>query len=957
MRNIFQKGSVWRKWDLHVHTPASALEHSFGDNWDVYVEHLIDAANSHGVSAIVTADYFTISGYEKMLEYYKVDTRTLSINDHEAEIYLVPGVELRLNIFNSQEESINLHLFFDPDHCSCDFIMQNFLEELTIYYRGSDLPLKQQNLLAIGKSIADGTTAEYGQDFTGLNDSLRTDYIKKALRTITLSYTTIDAALRNIKEIFEKKPNLPPKAYMIAVVGKGHGGLSTLKWFEDNKEFSRIGLVREYLTYQADIIFSNNIDDRNFYLVKRTDTPTDEIENRFSNLKPCVWGSDAHSFDKLLHPSNGNTFDYTWIKADVTFEGLKQIVYEPELRIRVQKDDPSEEETFAKIEKLEIDFPNDLKIKDDEARDAISFCIQGKQEIYLSSYLTCVIGGRGSGKSTLIHILYNLMPDRDIERLLNVNSPLFNLELGAKDRISKLRSITISDVPSSTEFFLQNEVEKFAKDANEMSILIRSRLFRLSSTDDSNKSLKQIEEEWQDAFSEVNQLIAAHHEIASKVKEIELLEKDKMTLKKQTDVIKSEEYKNLQREIEEISTSISEYEKLEKEYSQITQEITKLIKNINRLDWSKYDGQSILNSLVTELENKKGEINTFFEGEKEKYEEEDYTKKLNDKTVELKQLLKKKGLSPENIIEVSTAAKHIADLENQINTLKNEQVPYQEIVENEDDLFNVYKDMYGAYRQRYEEVISILQKNLSNLKFDEQDAKIYFNLKTNIQLMKDEVSEFIKESNHSKVTLRSDIIQNILFGSNGDEQLKNMISDSSKIIEAINNSEAADVHTEILQDMISDPIFVKKLHLRIKQHYYDIRNIQVQTKLGEKLLQNTSFGERCGIVIAIALVAGTNPIIIDQPEDNLDGRYISNVLVPLIRQQKQTRQIIMVTRDANIAIGGDSELMVILDKEPHNTVFMPAAIENKSLRLNYIWILDGGERAFQKREEKYSLQR
>ncbi len=130
----------------------------------------------------------------------------------------------------------------------------------------------------------------------------------------------------------------------------------------------------------------------------------------------------------------------------------------------------------------------------------------------------------------------------------------------------------------------------------------------------------------------------------------------------------------------------------------------------------------------------------------------------------------------------------------------------------------------------------------------------------------------------------------------------------------------------------------------------------MQTKLGAKSLQSTSFGERCGIVIAIVLVAGTNPIVIDQPEDNLDGKYISNVLVPLLRKQKQRRQIILVTRDANIAVGGDAELLIILAKQAAGTVILPATIENQDKRSEYIWILDGGERAFRKREEKYSIQ-
>ena len=140
------------------------------------------------------------------------------------------------------------------------------------------------------------------------------------------------------------------------------------------------------------------------------------------------------------------------------------------------------------------------------------------------------------------------------------------------------------------------------------------------------------------------------------------------------------------------------------------------------------------------------------------------------------------------------------------------------------------------------------------------------------------------------------------------------------------------------------------------KYFFDVSNIHVQTKLGGKLLKNTSFGERCGIVIAIVLVAGTNPIVIDQPEDHLDGRFISDVLVPLLRQQKHNRQIILITRDANIVIGGDAELIHILESTDQRTEILPSSIENIDLRDKYIWILDGGTDAFARREQKYDIE-
>jgi energy-coupling factor transporter ATP-binding protein EcfA2 len=256
----------------------------------------------------------------------------------------------------------------------------------------------------------------------------------------------------------------------------------------------------------------------------------------------------------------------------------------------------------------------------------------------------------------------------------------------------------------------------------------------------------------------------------------------------------------------------------------------------------------------------------------------------------------------------------------------------------------------------FEEVTNKLRSGLENLAFEDQQTTITFDLRISDQVLKSEVAEFIKSSNPSKVPLRTDFIQKVLFESDGAE-ISDIVSDKDKILEIVFSSVVADVHTQAIQEMVSDPSFLEKLHLRMQRRYFDIGNIQVQTKLGDRLLQNTSFGERCGIVVAIVLVAGTNPIVIDQPEDNLDGKYVSKVLVPLIREQKLKRQIILVTRDANIAIGGDSELILILEKEDQGTVLIPGSIEDRSARPKYIWILDGGERAFQKREEKYAIQR
>lgn len=489
-----------------------------------------------------------------------------------------------------------------------------------------------------------------------------------------------------------------------------------------------------------------------------------------------------------------------------------------------------------------------------------------------------------------------------------------------------------------------------------MSILVSTRLYGLSTIDDTQKNLQELEEEWKIKADTVDDVIAAYDQTTHIDKQILSFKKQQETFKKQTDVIQSEEYKNLQKEIESLANKISSFETYKKEYKRIILEITTLIKSIGRLDWSKYGGQTTLANFSATLQKSKEEIQTTFDVANNEYDKAGYATKLNDKKIQLKNFLKEKGLSPENVGEVAMATQQIANLEEEIKILQQEKLPYQETYEQKESALSDYQATYSSYNVRFESVIKQLQESLDNLKFDEHQGGISFHLRKNNELLKNEVSNFIKDNNPSKVTLRANDIKTVIFN-NESISLEDLVSNPLKITEAVNSCENADVHTQIIQELVNDPIFVEKLHLRMKKYCFDIKNIQVQTKLGEKLLQNTSFGERCGIVMAIVLVAGTNPIIIDQPEDNLDGKYISKVIVPLIRSQKQKRQIILITRDANIAIGGDSELILILDKGMDSTALISTTIENKEFRPKYIWILDGGKIAFQKREEKYSLKR
>jgi predicted ATPase len=105
------------------------------------------------------------------------------------------------------------------------------------------------------------------------------------------------------------------------------------------------------------------------------------------------------------------------------------------------------------------------------------------------------------------------------------------------------------------------------------------------------------------------------------------------------------------------------------------------------------------------------------------------------------------------------------------------------------------------------------------------------------------------------------------------------------------------------------------------------------------------------------LVIETAPLIIDQPEENLDNQTIFKVLVKCIKIAKQRRQVIMVTHNPNLAVVCDAEQIIYADCDKTNRCFtyVSGAIESPQIRALVITILEGTEPAFVNRQKKYGL--
>jgi ABC-type lipoprotein export system ATPase subunit len=124
-----------------------------------------------------------------------------------------------------------------------------------------------------------------------------------------------------------------------------------------------------------------------------------------------------------------------------------------------------------------------------------------------------------------------------------------------------------------------------------------------------------------------------------------------------------------------------------------------------------------------------------------------------------------------------------------------------------------------------------------------------------------------------------------------------------------------------------------------------------------KSISQLSLGQQQSILLAILLQSKSNdPLLIDQPEDNLDGEFIYKTIVKILRQIKERRQVIIVTHNANIAVLGDAELVIPL-KSTNSRSFLqsPGSIDCDNIRESCCEILEGGRQAFIDRKAIYNI--
>lgn len=132
---------------------------------------------------------------------------------------------------------------------------------------------------------------------------------------------------------------------------------------------------------------------------------------------------------------------------------------------------------------------------------------------------------------------------------------------------------------------------------------------------------------------------------------------------------------------------------------------------------------------------------------------------------------------------------------------------------------------------------------------------------------------------------------------------------------------------------------------------------RVRIRLNDKPVDELSPGQRSSAMLPLIALAETDPLVIDQPEDNLDNAMVGETLTRILADLKERRQIIVSTHNPNIVVGGDAEQVIVLDAPgAHRAeVTKTGSIDDEQIIDAVLTIMEGGREAFTARRKRYRV--
>jgi energy-coupling factor transporter ATP-binding protein EcfA2 len=986
----FSRGSEWHKWDLHIHSPLSGLNNQFPyentlPNWEAYIAKLESLGD---IPVIGVTDYFSIDGYKKVLE-FKLAGRLENIK------LILPNIEFRIDKVISTttgQRRLNYHVIFS-DQVQPDQIEQHFLQEIMFCFQGDpqntdySFRLRNENLVLLGQRLKN--------EHQPFNDG-RSDF-EIGCTNATVSPADIKKVLRDKDQLFKGK-------YLIALPEEN---MSLMDWDGQYHQ------TRKTLLQGADVIFSGNPNTAKWASGQGSQTKEQFIKE-FRTLKPCIHGSDAHKLDDIGKPQQNR---FCHIKAELTFEGLKQIIFEPVERVFIGEKPAKLKNDYQVIDTVTISGSPDWF---------------GDISVPLNQDLASTIGPRGSGKSALAEMI-----------AFAGGSNVFR------------------GTEALVDTFLYKASKKSAANHNPITgtkVILR---WADGSTDESTIPFPVKNTGQEEKVKYLPQKFVEHLCAPENTQELEQeIERVIFQRNKKTERLNASNFQELRRSFTQaIETKRLRLALAIKALNQSIADTATRIEQDKVKKIERNRRQSELNALIKNTpalpEENKGEIARLETLEKEQQQIEDRIIAINQKIAatdilkarfevlseELKafnenvaDLLSKAGLSDPDgkfTVIVPTIEEilehHGNELSKQASTLRGVATATDagasgtlasvmsriDALKQASQLTQAKRREFEKFQQdrkRLEDLIATLDRDLKEIEdvlkpklVKDQNERLERYLDA-VELLAEErgvleglyqpLKDALSGSNETAKKLmffsrtNFDVIGHAARGMELFDRRKSTFKDNTELEEVLAEFFDTIQQADFGRDAVRDAI--QKLRDRIvtptnpireqlrKDHpakdfadwlySTDAYSVSYGIKFDNKDLKYLSPGEKGIVLLLLYLEAeeeDNRPLIVDQPDDNLDNLSVYPNLIEYFRDRKRTRQIIIITHNPNLVVTTDSEQVIVGAFDGIRTPkiqYRSGALEDTGkdplgIREEVCRILEGGTEAFQVRESRYAIDR
>lgn len=699
-----------------------------------------------------------------------------------------------------------------------------------------------------------------------------------------------------------------------------------------------------------------------------------KLKNKAINKAVLITGSDNPSNrDEAQHSIEGFGKMFTWIKlSTLSFEGLRQVFIDPEHRCI----------NWLSLQKIGVQFdPNETTYNyiSGIAFEGISHMT--KMNMRFSPNLNCIVGGRGTGKSTIVDAInYGVCNEHDLSkcRLLEKTltkdakiSTYFNFGSNKPYVIKASRKgkQIVTDVEDNNgsvenppefkiDFYGQKEIFNLIDEDDNIANQTMSPLVKMID-DKVSADMYSYSDEIDSAILNMQKYSDEFKSNRKKIKELPTIkaeiEKADTILKK----FKASGIEESRKDFENIDNKIKNVEKsFASELNAVTVAVASfeeqnrgLDNQMEALDISVENAielevieklKSINQSLIEILNHKKESVETL----KREYE--------ISTTYEKREEIHRKYLNALDEVK-NTGGEDINAIQDQLQKNKKR---YDDLMSLQNEQGNIEKKIEESIDNFIDKRIELSKKRqavIDNLKLENISIKVISlghlaRWKANLQ------KEFGKEGTFDNDF--QNLADKVLSKDNSWEQyrafLKFMLITDSGNIEKFLNCSTDTRFAKLWTDKYNNDT----LSSMIKVLPEDKLQIKIIDENGEIDINEGSPGQKSAAILAFILNSGENPLIIDQPEDDLDNSLIYSLVVKSIRKMKSKRQIIIVTHNPNIPVLGDAEGIIVLERNNQGKVTFrkgkkAGCIEEKLIREGICEIMEGGEDAFRKRERKY----